>query len=109
MLNISIPQVVVGETVMSRWIIAPRGIVELGPVPEIYIDGIGAVEVSGHNMRFHLFAKEASYNGEGDQHVIKVRILTPADMIPIYMGQLAHCMTFDHGTPDPPTRPRLVK
>ena len=94
---------------MSRWIIAPRGMVELGPVPEIYIDGIGAVEVSGHNMRFHLFAKEANYNGDGEQHVIKVRLLTPADVVPIYMGQLAHCMTFEHSAPEPPARPRVVK
>jgi len=95
---------------MSRWIIAPRGMVELGPVPEIYIDGIGAVEISGHNMRFHLFAKEANYNGEGEQHVIKVRVLTPADVMPIYMGQLAPCMPFDHhAAPAPPAGPRLVK
>ena len=70
---------------------------------------IGAVEVSGHNMRFHLFAKEASYQGDGEQHVFKLRVLTPADVIPIYMGQLAHCMTFEPGGPEPPSRPRLVK
>jgi hypothetical protein len=100
-----------GKFVMNRWIIAPRGVVELGPVPEIYIDGIGAVELSGHNIRFHLFAKEAAFEGETVQRIIKLRVLTPADMTPIYMGQLAHVMTFDHGAEHPPTpdRPRLVK
>lgn len=93
----------------SRWLIAPRDLIELGPVPEVYSDGLGAVERIGGNLRFHLFSEQGALVPEGGtQRVIVCRVLTPADILAGCIGQLAHCLTVDPG-PDKPSKPFLVK
>lgn len=95
---------------MSRWIIAPTGLIEPVPAPEIFVDGIGAIEaIGGGNLRYYLIQKQLPIERavENPQKIIVAKIVGPLGNVPTYIGQLATCV-WPEDEP-PPAGPRLVK
>lgn len=95
---------------MSRWIIAPSGLIEPVPAPEIFIDGIGAIEaMPGGNLRYYLIQKQLPIESAAadPQKIVVVKVVGPLVNVPIYIGQLATCVWREDEPPPP--GPRLVK
>ncbi len=97
---------------MSVWIIPPvAGFIDNGMAPEIYIDGIGAIEFLNGNIRVYLIAEQARLaNAKEPEHsLVTAKIIGPATQIPQVIGQLAQCLWQPRGlAPARGTAPHLV-
>lgn len=100
---------------MSRWVIAPHGLIEPVSAPEFFVTGIGAAELlDSGGFRFYLINQQLPIeapNGQ-PQRVLQCRIVGPAMRIPKVISQLATCMMAREPAeeiPPQPARPRVVK
>lgn len=94
---------------MRGWIIAPSGLIEPVPAPEILVDGIGAIEaIGGGELRYHLVQEQMPIETATAlaQRVVVVKIVAPASIVPLTIGQLAQCVLQD--IPPLIGKPRLV-
>lgn len=90
----------------ARWVIAPQGLIEPVPAPEIFVYGIGAIEVMPRgNLRVILFQEQLPIEGGPVQRIVVAKLVGPMSNVPIVIGQLAQCLV----DPDEPTKPRLVR
>lgn len=97
---------------MRGWIIAPTGLIEPVPAPEILFDGIGAIEViGGGDLRFYLVQEQLPLEAVAiiPQNVVVAKLVAPASIVTFTIGQLAQCVMRDHAEHGPRTGPRLVK
>ena len=95
---------------MRGWIIAPSGLIEPVPAPEIYVDGIGAIEaVGGGDLRYYLVQEQLPIEGELHvlQKVVVAKIIAPHANVPFHIAQLAQCIAPDISVA-PSGKPRLV-
>lgn len=78
---------------MSQWIVPPVGIIEPVPAPEIYTDGIGAIEISGENVVCYFIRDQLTIeNPHGErQRVLVAKLIRPLASVPVSIGQLAQC------------------
>ena len=93
---------------MSNWIVPPVGIIEPVPAPEIYTDGIGAIEISGETVVCYFIRDQLpieSQHGEA-QRILVARIIRPFASVPVSIGQLAQCCF--KAPPWPPFKPKIV-
>lgn len=75
---------------MPLWVMPPiAGLIEPVPAPEIYIDGIGAIEIADHMARMFLYAEELSIAGGETCRIVKVIIRRPAKNVAQAIGCLA--------------------
>lgn len=96
---------------MSVWIIPPcPGLIEPSPAPEIYIDGIGAVQCTGRSLRIACYANEICLYGAGPQRVVKFWVRRPLSQTSEILTQNAVIKAFMMQREAPPEikRPRLV-
>lgn len=96
---------------MSAWILAPSGLFEPVPAPEIYVDGIGAIETIGSgNVRVHLIQEQMPLEiaAGAPQKIVVAKIIGPVMNIPGVIGQLAQCL-WRQTTVMPYHGPRLVE
>lgn len=75
---------------MPLWVMPPiAGLIEPVPAPEIYIDGIGAIEVAGGMARVFLYAEELSISGGETSLIVKAIIRRPVKNVGQAIGSLA--------------------
>ncbi len=101
---------------MVEWIIAPNGLIEIVQAPEIYVDGIGAIELlNPGTVRIHLVQEQLPIETAAGrpQKIVVAKIVGPLLNIPQTIGQLASCLwRAPEILPEalPPRRgPKLVK
>lgn len=98
---------------MCAWIVAPvANLVEPVMAPEIYVDGIGAIEYNKGSVRVYLTAEQLPVEGGAAQHIVGAKIIGPLSSLPMIIGQLAMCMITGRGNeiePPTPGRPHLVR
>jgi hypothetical protein len=96
---------------MSGWVIAPSGLIEPAPAPEIYCDGIGAIELMGNgNLRFLLIAEQMPIDAGNAiiQRTVVAKIITGAEVVPRAIGQLALCLNPSSCVVPRRSKPHLV-
>lgn len=96
---------------MSGWIIPPSGLIEPFLAPEIYCDGIGAIELMGNgNLRFFLIAEQMPIEGNGNfiQKAVVAKIITGAEVVPRSIAQLALCLNPNSCVVPRRSKPHLV-
>jgi hypothetical protein len=77
---------------MVAWILPPNGLIEPVPAPEIYVDGIGAIELlTPGTVRVHLIAEQLPIESPVGipQKVVVVKVVGPMLNLPMTIGQLA--------------------
>ncbi|MBK5958081.1 hypothetical protein CCR97_08100 [Rhodoplanes elegans] len=55
--------------------------VEITPIPDVYADGIGAIEQIGPNERLTLYTEQTSLDGRTRERVVVARIVAPAGVL----------------------------
>lgn len=97
---------------MAFWVVPPvANLVEPVIAPEIYVDGIGAIEFNNGSVRVYLTAEQLQVDGDVAQHVVGAKIIGLVSNLPMIIGQLAMCMIARRDEPakPPPNRPHLVR
>lgn len=96
---------------MSGWIIPPHGLIEPVPAPEIYCDGIGAIERLDHGtICVHFVREHLPLEGGAPQRVVVAKLFRPMEGVAYSIGQLAQCLAPSVVPPAPPgQRPIVVK
>lgn len=81
-----------------RWIIPPvSGLIETAAVPEFFVDGIGAIELTNGNIRLYLFSDQLPLDSRDTTrtHVVALKLVGPLSNVPQCIGQLASCLWRD--------------
>lgn len=100
------------EVMMPSWIIAPSGLIEPVPAPEIYVTGIGAIESVGTgDLRVVLVQEQLPLESGGHvpQRVVVAKLVGPTMNVPTIIGQLAQCLWRPTLHIPEGSRPRLVE
>ena len=88
------------------WIVQPTGLIEPAVAPEIYVDGIGGIEITNGIARVYLFTEQSSIASGGEPNkIVAAKIIGPIANIPMVIGQLAQCLW----QPAKTCRPHLVR
>ena len=95
----------------ATWVVAPSGLIEPVMAPEVYVDGIGAIElIDSGNIRIHLVCEQLPLEAACGvpQKVVVAKIVGPVLNVPLVIGQLAMCLWKPVKEPPPRSKPRLV-
>lgn len=94
---------------MSTWIVAPSAaMIDPAIAPEFYVDGIGAIEISGGNLRLHLVSDQMPFGADSPNRIVVVKIVGPLLNVPQVIGQLAQCLWRETARPIKGPWPRAV-
>lgn len=99
---------------MSEWIVAPiKGLIEPSVAPEYFVNGPGAIERIGSNLRFYLYARQLPLEAGSTEPnlIVQCKITRPMFGIHSTAIQLLHCLDTEQ-MPDMPrgySAPRLVR
>jgi hypothetical protein len=99
---------------MSRWVIAPSGLIEPVPAPEIYVEDIAAIELIGGCVRLYLASEQLPLEAADavQQHILGAKMVVPIMRVPMIIGELAKCLgpiLAETELPARPGHPRLVR
>jgi len=94
---------------MSAWVVPPSvEMVDPAIAPEFYVDGIGAIEIAGGNLRLHLVSDQMPFGSNASSKIVVVKIVGPLLNVPQVIGQLAQCLWRETTRPIKGPWPRAV-
>jgi hypothetical protein len=87
------------------WIIPPTGLIEPVTAPVIWVDGIGAIDVSNNVLTTYYYAAKPSLCGKEVDHVLEIVIKRPVEALAPQIMQMMQALS---PPIPPPAAPNLV-